>query len=323
MAAIGVLCPFDPSLDPGPPEATPLGRAALRLGAEGLTVVFGDDAADGALSGLVPAAGRWDRVERIGLAAAYDRYPSQKWPSRHATLLSGLGDVPTANADALVALCRDKLACQAWLEAAVPMPEVESDPARFAERLEAWGAGFLKPRYGAFGVGIRRVTPGDPLPARGEALQGEEPLVLQRAIAAPVGWAGVSVRALVQREGAGWVVAPLVARRHRTDPVVNVSRGASAAPAEAVLAPDTLAALIAQAELATARLAAHPDGDRLVEVGLDLVVDDEGRPWTIEANGRPRGRIFALAEADARWAGAHLEAALRPLRAVAALGRPR
>ena len=54
--------------------------------------------------------------------------------------------------------------------------------------------------------------------------------------------------------------------------------------------------------LAVARgLAALPEGDLLVEVGVDLVVDPEGRPHPIEVNGKPRGRLEILAEHDAAW----------------------
>jgi glutathione synthase/RimK-type ligase-like ATP-grasp enzyme len=67
----------------------------------------------------------------------------------------GLEDLPRANGEALQALCRDKLRCQAFLtDAGLLMPDVEADPTRFAERLEGWGVGFLKPRYGALGRGV-------------------------------------------------------------------------------------------------------------------------------------------------------------------------
>jgi glutathione synthase/RimK-type ligase-like ATP-grasp enzyme len=324
MTTLGVLVPFHPDEDPGPPEATALGRAALVLRDEGVRIVFGDHVDGAALAGLEAVPGRWERAS-AEVSAVYDRYPSQKLAAAHAAILSGLR-VPVANPPSLAELCRDKLDAQRFLEGhGVAMPAVEADPDAFAARLDAWGAAFHKPRFGAFGAGIRKVRPGDALPGAVRGLQAEEePAILQRAVQAPTGWAGISVRALAHRmPGGDFALAPLVARRHREDPVVNVARGAEAAPAEDVLAPDTVAAVIREATSACEALAKHEDGAWLVEVGVDLAISDDERPWVIEVNGRPRGRVAALAGADPdRFGRAHLEAALRPLRflAVAASG---
>lgn len=297
---------------PGRPEDLPVGRAALRLEAEGVRVVFGSRAEEGRLIGHIAEAGHW-RPAQAPVLAAYDRYPSQTDPEGHARLLEALG-APTHNPVAPILLCRDKLASQRWLEGCgVPMPELEADPDHFAERLEAWGAGFLKPRYGAFGRGVRRVMPGDALPAWGPgAVPGvDEPLLLQRAVTAPQGWAGISVRVLVQREGDDWLAEQPVARRSETDPVVNAARGAEVVPAEVVADAEVLRAQAVEVARAVER---SPDGDGVIELGVDLVVGEDGRAWVVEVNSRPRGRLAALAATDPRWEEAHTEACARPLR---------
>ncbi len=216
-------------------------------------------------------------------------------------------------------LCRDKLASQRLLEASgFAMPQVEVDPGRFEETLRSWGSGFLKPRYGALGRGVRRVLPGDALPAEGEgAVIGEsEPLFLQRAVIPPEGWSGWSLRVLAQRlPGGAWMVTSRVLRRSRVDPVVNVARGAEVGPAEAVLSPERVSALDELSVGVAEAVAAQPWGRFAVELGVDAVVDLRGEFHLIEVNSRPRGRLEAMAEQDpARWAEAHVQACARPLR---------
>lgn len=288
--------------DPGPPEATPLGRAALHLARE-VDVRFLSPR-----GGLRAVPGRWEPVS-ADVVAVYDRYPSQSDPDGFAALL---GAVPVHNPWAITALCRDKIATQALLAPHVPMPEIEADPARFPDALAAWGVGFLKPRQGSFGRGIRRVVPGDPLPSHGEgAVRGvAEPLFLQRAVGPPVGWAGVCARVLVQRVRDDWVVEVPVARRSRTDPVVNAARGAGVA-----LLDDPGPAKALTRRVAEVFTRVDPG---VIELGVDLVIDASGAPWVIEVNARPRGRLEALAALDPRWDAAHVEAASRPLRWLAA-----
>jgi glutathione synthase/RimK-type ligase-like ATP-grasp enzyme len=306
-----------------PPQQLPLGRAALSLEGRGVPVVFGDDIRAGEIWGLRATPGGWEASERAPLAAVYDRFASQRHAGIHDRLLRAIGGVPIANPPSLVSLCRDKLACQVHLEGkGIQVPEVEDDPTRFRDRLDAWGAGFLKPRYGAFGRGVRRVLPGDALPAEGEGAQAGvlEPLLLQRAIAPPSGYAGVCVRLLAHRRtDGGWTLAPAVARHSHTDPVVNVARGADAAAAADLLGDVVTRRLEALALDVCAAMAEHPDGSWLVEVGVDLVVDPRGVPWPLEVNGRPRGRVAALAERDPeRFSAAHAEASVRPLAFLAA-----
>ena len=308
--AVGILVPRLGSA-PGRPEDLPFGRAALRLAGEGIDVVFVLTARDGAADGVRAIPGAWEPVSGVPLAAVYDRFPSQSRPDAHAALLEGLGDVPVANPSSLVTLCLDKLLSQEVLaRRGVRMPEVEGDPGRYASRLGAWGAAFLKPRTGSFGRGIRRVV-------TGEAAEMEEASVLQQAVPPLAGWAGVSCRVLVQRTAEGWHTDPPVARRSRTDPVVNAARGA-----EVVLLsdawPGALDGAVEVSVAAAEALSREPDGRWLVEVGVDVVLDPDERPWVVEVNGRPRGRLEILADRSPEpWAARHVEACARPLRYLA------
>jgi len=307
-----------------PPEARPVGRAALMLRAEGIGVVFGDELVAGRLSGWIARPGAWARRREVPVEALHDRFASQTYPRAYQAVLDGMADLPMGNPLDLTVLCRDKLASQRLLEAAgFAMPAVQDDPSRFEATLADWGSAFLKPRYGAFGRGVQRVQTGDPLPAQGEgAVVGViEPLFLQRGVTPPSGWSGWSLRVLVQRiSGGDWVVASRVLRRSREDPVVNVARGAEVGPADRVLEPDRVRALDALS-VAVARAIAHqPWGRTAVELGVDAVVDDRGAFHVIEVNSRPQGRLEALAEQDPeRWADAHVEACARPLRYLARL----
>ena len=314
-----------------PPEARPVGRAALDLRRQGIVVLFGDaltregDAVW--MAGQVAEPGRWVSA-RLRLDALHDRYPSQRRAVQYQAALQALGEqVPLGNPPELTLLCRDKAACQRFLEqAGVPMPPLETEPGAFAAALAAWGGGpaFLKPRYGALGIGVRRVLPGAPLPAEvAGVIPGQPaPAILQRAVPPPVGWAGRSVRALCQRlPGGGWHLCPPVVRQSRADFVVNAARGAEVCPAEDALSPETRAALEQVCQATCAALAggtAH--GRWLVEVGLDLMIDDVGMPHLIEVNSRPRGRLEALAALDAaRFGDLHVAACGRPLAYLASL----
>ncbi|MFT4623047.1 MAG: glutathione synthase/RimK-type ligase-like ATP-grasp enzyme [Myxococcota bacterium] len=316
MIPVGVLvAPY--RAEPGHPRDRAIGRAALALRARGVDAVFGHEAADGRLTGLRATPSGWSVARDVAIVAAYDRFPSQSRPAAWQALATGLGRVPVLNPSAAVALCRDKVACQRALEqAGVSMPPIEVEPARFDPSVRAWGAAFLKPRHGAFGRGVRQVFPGDPLAAsgRGAAPRQSDTLFLQCAISPPAGWAGVSLRVNAQRlPDGGWHVNPPVARRSLTDAVVNAARGAEVAPGDEVypaLAQELRQRVRAVAE-AIATASAAP---RLLEVGVDLVVDGDGFPWVIEVNGRPRGRLEALAAVDPeRWEAEHVAAVARPL----------
>lgn len=308
---LGILVP-ELGDRPVPPEARPLGRAALLLAEEGIDLIFGGLARDGRLIGAIARPGRWEPAERL-IVAAYDRFPSQSRPAAHGALLAGLPGVPVANPPEVVALCRDKLACQVHLEAAgIAMPEVEADAERFVERLQAWGTAFVKPRHGAFGRGVARLVRGDPVPRHVTGTVTDDQALLQRAVAPPAGFAGWCVRVLVQRGPRGWAAYTPVLRQSRTDPVVNAARGAHVAE----LTDSVLRNEVDAKALAVAHTFDHP---LAVELGVDLVIDSTGAVWPIEVNGTPRGRLEWLAAAEpSRWAQAHVETCARPLRYLAA-----
>lgn len=310
---IAILWPLAPGRAPGRPEDTPFGRSALALREEGVDVVLGGEAAGGQLRGVGLAGDRWAAFEGP-VDAAWHRFPDGDRPQAWAALRDGLGPLPLGNGAALVALCRDKAESHEAL-GDVQRPAQVSATEDFGPALEAWGAGFLKPRFGAFGRGVRRVRPGDALPT-------EPGWVLQQAVPPPAGWAGWSVRVLVQRDPDGtWVLPPSALRRSREDPVVNRARGAAVAPLADAVPRDVHDAVRAVA-LAAARALADP---WTLELGVDVVVDRDGAPWVVEVNGKPRGRLAALASDDPdRFGPAAREAALRPLRRLDALrGRRR
>lgn len=296
---LGVLLKLGAGAPP-PPEQLPFGRAALALRPHGVEVVFGDHSEDGLLRGFRVVPGGWEPC-RARLHAAFDRFGSFSEPLRYARLLEGLGGIPVLNPPRLTAQLRDKLATQTRL-GHLGMPALEVDPRRFAAFLAA-GPAFLKPRFGSFGRGVERLEVG-PVPARAVVDRVDQPLVLQRAVPAPQGYAGISLRILAQRGPDGPIVRSPVARISRTDPVVNRARGADVQPADDLFPQTAQAART----LALQVLAALPEA---IEVGVDAVVDPDGHPHLIEVNSRPRGRLAALAGLDPERFGPEHEAAVR------------
>ena len=303
-----------------PPEHWPLGRAALSLADDGIQVVFASELEQGVARGQRAVPGRWEPTT-TAVQGAWDRFPSQTFPQHWAALLDGLSDGLVGNPAELTLLCRDKVACQHTLMAAgVRMPQLEHRPEHFERALAQWGSAFAKPRHGALGRGVRRVETGEHLPSSvdGAVPGSTDALILQRGVPLWGGFGGLSVRALVQRGCEGdWVCCPPVARTHPTDPVANVARGAT------VLAADELFGSVLTArirELAIQAAEALGDHATALELGVDVVVAEDGTPWVIEVNGVPRGHLAALARVDAaRWSAAHLEACTRPLRRLATL----
>lgn len=317
---IGVLIP-PWTAPPEPPEARPFGRAALQLAAEGIELVFGHEVdRAGRITGVAAAPGAWRR-RSTAAAAFYNRITISRWAPLWARLEPIVAAYPLANPESFRRLCRDKVAFQRHAEAVgVPMPPIEVEPARFDAARAAWGPVFSKPRFGIKGRGIHRVGVEDTWPAL------DTIRFVQRAITPPPGWAGVSVRVLVQRAGPGearpvgrWSTVSEVVRRSAHDPVANVDRGAEAVPAEDAIDPDVRAAVAAQVDAVCHLFDGLPEADTIVEAGVDVVLDDAGRAHLIEVNSRPRGRVEALARRwPERFAAAHLAASTRPFRYLAA-----
>lgn len=323
---IGVLVPSDGKRPRTPPPERPIGRAALHLAEAGIDVIFGDTIQGGKMTGFRATPAGWEPVSSASIDAAHDRFPSQLRADRFAEIRAGLGSLRMGNSLSFTMLCRDKLLSQERLaELGVRMPEVEGDPARFSDTLEQWGSAFLKPRFGALGLGVTRVSPGSDLP---EYLPGvvpdrPDPSILQRAIAPPAGWASRTVRVLVQKTPAGeWIQGVPVVRQSRVDTVANAARGAEVAAGPRVLSENTLARITAVTTTITAAMDRLDEAEWMLEAGLDLVLDRHEEPWLIEVNSRPRGRMEMLAKTDPlRYLDTHIAAAARPIQRIAALLR--
>ena len=100
-------------------------------------------------------------------------------------------------------LCRDKLKTQQLLEIhKIPMPPVTGDPTAFKGCLKSWKIAFLKPQFGALGQSVTQVSSASKLvTSLPSVVPGKmDPAILQKGIEPPNGWAGLSVRILVQRK---------------------------------------------------------------------------------------------------------------------------
>jgi len=306
-----------------PPEARPIGRAALTLASSGIDVVFGDRVHSGRISGYRAVPRGWEAATSVPVDAAHDRFPSQLRAKRYAAIMDGLGDIPLGNPLSFTMLCRDKLETQRVLsKLGVPMPPVCGDPSAFSGRINAWGSAFLKPRYGALGIGVVHVLPGDPMPEElpGVVPDQPDPSILQAAVRPPEGWRSRTVRILIQREpeGGWWSGTPVV-RQSRSDHVANAARGAEVAPGEQVLDAHTLNQLLESTTLLCSALDAIDPGGLALEVGADFVLDADHRPWLIELNSRPRGRMEMLSVHDPeRYKADHVMACARPILRLAA-----
>ena len=306
---------------PPRPSARPLGRAALRLESEGhaifLGASFGIDRRS-LVSWRATPDDRWQIVDLPpeDLIGVHDRFPSQERAAEWKELRRRLSPLPFGNPPDITLLCKDKLRCAEWLATRIPIqPEVVGETSKFRDALEDWGAGFLKPRFGSQGTGIEMLRAGEVAWNRLEACAPGE-WVLQRAVPPPSGLAGLAVRVLMQASHEGPWIGPAVARRSTIDPIVNVSRGAEALPASELLSSALMSEITEYTNAAAAALrAASATPELVLELGLDFVIDDSQRPWLIEANSCPRGRLLHLAKSQpARWAATHEEAILRPLR---------
>ena len=119
--------------------------------------------------------------------------------------------------------------------------------------------------------------------------------MLQEWIQPPEGWAGIAVRQLIQRDvDYSWKLRTTVLRCSKTDPVVNVTRGARAIPATDILSKQTIQSIHLQSIEAAQHLANLPNGKWIVELGIDFVVDTHWHPWLIEINTQPKGKLKAL-----------------------------
>jgi hypothetical protein len=291
----------------------------VRATEDAVPIVFGQVVNRGMATGLaVRPDGSWSSVSApVGMVSM--RFPRRSRPEPFAAAFAGLTQgprIPIVNPLEFSDLTADKVATQAAIEGTVPLPEIETDVGRFQEMLGVWDAAFLKPRYGSLGEGVQYLRAGRAIP---EVPPGE--WLIQRAVSPPRGVAGVALRVLVQRACAtdpatGWVVPSAVARISDHDPTVSVERGARVTLASDVVDPSALGAVHDDAVAVAVAMSSAGSWDPLdvVEMGVDFVVDQDGRPWVVEVNSIPRGRLAVLAALDPRLASEHEAAIRRPLR---------
>lgn len=323
---VAILTPPARSTKIPSPKDRPIGKVAEELSADGIIAVFGNtlyrQSGKLLMDGLSVQNGKWITLNKVPIHAIHDRYPSQiRWQS-YNDMMTAKQDTPMGNPFSITMLCRDKIKTQRLLEEYnVPMPPVVSEFTEFQKKLGKWNTAYLKPQFGALGQSVSKVTKNSQLTTvLPSVVPGKsDPAILQRAVLPPTGWAGLSVRILVQRTAlSDWVLRPAVLRRSKTDPVVNAARGAEVLPAADALPQFTMTKIKEYAQQTAIALSQTHDGQWAVEFGLDLVIDEHYSPWVIEVNSRPRGRLEALAKlAPRRFAQQHKEACAQPIRFMA------
>ena len=304
------------------PSTRPISKALLSLETEGIGVIFGDTLEQiknqTIMHGHVINRNKdeWEAIS-CPIDALHDRFPSQKRALTFKKALDAL-TVPMSNPLEMTMLCRDKLMLQKTLEShGIEMPPVIDRPELFGAWMTKWKRAFLKPRFGALGKNVLEKKDGDDLE---HVLEGMvdgrmDPTILQKGIDAPQGWAGLSVRLLCQRDKSNWIQRSAVLRRSKSDAVVNVSRGAEAIAAKDVLPPKTCQSIRELVSKTCDILSSQKKGEWFSEMGIDFVIDSQYKPWIIEVNSRPRGRLESLANQDPKaFSREHFNATLAPIR---------
>jgi len=353
---IAVIVDWRPQPPSSRPADTPLGWLARDIAREGVELVFCPPSAvrqlphgDGmSAAGYVVDGGHWREVNPQPVSAAYCRRVP-RWELEQIAQLAQQFQrcgLPFANPMPLVRLCRDKLEWHAALTRACgPTPETVASPRDMFRSLFQWKRGFLKPRFGALGIGVWRLrceesrvlaesaddrqdlSP-DGFSALLESLEQAEPHILQREIVLPVmPWTGFSIRSLIQRRAdLRWTSALPVARLSRFSVVSNVARGAEARPlADLRVEPDGVdgAALCRNVEKLDHAIAAIIDtalgqwAPLAVEVGIDYALDHDGTLWCLEGNDTPRGRLAAVAAGNPQLVRRFRASLRRPIRYLA------
>lgn len=230
----------------------------------------------------------------------FDRYPYQTYAKqdplkkRHFLEIQDMC-VPICNPRIFTELCKDKWAFQKYmLKNDVYMPPIAQD--HFQYWIEKWGGvAIAKPQFGSFGVGIELIE-FSPSPFR-ESVHGLDPTIIQKYIQPPIGFAGISVRQLIQRNAdRSWTLRTAVARISLNDPIVNAARGADIARAI-----DMLPTKCCKKIHSMSNKIAHALGKIspfVIEVGLDYVISQHFEPVFIEANAQPKGKLKGLLQSQ-------------------------
>ena len=328
---IGVLLKIDPTSKPLPPDKKPLGWVASRLLEKNIILVFIEpeyllEREDKIIAkkGFIVHQNKWKQIDNVELKAIYNRYPSLIFKNySNLEFILKKNKVPLCNPISFIKFARDKLNFIKFLKSnkirtleAIP---VQNDPIKF---LEKWQICFLKPRFGACGKGIWRISKiGKHFVFEDGMVQlilkekqaiekikeitGDRPYVLQRGLLPPLkAIEGISLRALAQRSPQGrWINNISVVRVSTDDPICNVARGAKVFPANEFftfkLSKKRMVKILRQINRLNFKIIKAlernlSDFDQIVEFGTDFVFNRNFLPFCIEINDTPQGRLDLL-----------------------------
>ncbi len=325
------------------PEETVLGSAALSLEPSGIHLIFNDfegygiEGGELTVTGLQANPGGWKRVSERPISACRNRHVllwRHRPEYRQLESLFQRKSKVLANPWKFINLCRDKPATIRHMRrTGINIPEIVSDVDEFDAALKEWGAAFFKPRFGACGKGVIKfiyesgniytVTAERGLEKiRSEGLKetllrcdSSGSFFLQRSIKSlNPGRGGMSVRSLVQREVDGtWKTISPIVRFSESDPVCNAARGAAVTTLSEFLQERStreqagrIRARIEELDRLIARSfkeALGKDYERIIEMGIDYIIDPEQNVYFLEVNDTPQGNLSVLARQRGRESG--------------------
>ncbi|MGK8552901.1 YheC/YheD family protein [Nocardia gipuzkoensis] len=246
----------------------------------------------------VYAAGS-ELIARSAGRAYYNRAISSDAMNRRVGQYANVvGSAILFNGIASAEAMRDKHYCHLLFDSSgipVPMSMLTTEINGRLDRLADFGDSLvLKPRSGMQGNGIQFLErEGNRLVAGGEshAIEDLPALFPNHIVQQNVRPAsGFEVRTLVQFEGNSYNAVASYVKDSPARSVANLSRGARArSPREVHPALDakTVETIENNAIAAVEAVRTASSDNRLFEAGVDQIVDDSGRCWIIEINGRP------------------------------------
>lgn len=281
------------------------------------------------LRGYVPARHGWSKVEmpvprvihkRVLHRRAWENAILRRW-QRGGTLLVN----PPFMSDKMS--MHSVLSLDADVRPHLP-PTERATRSAIVGQLERGTSMIVKPRLGSVGAGVKLIQPlHGPragrvlligaarrllsrrrlLGALSRFIAPERYIVQQYIPLARLRGRPVDLRVAVQRDASGrWLVVGMVAKVAGKHPfLTNVARGGRTFPIEAVLSPifGQRAETLVRTQVHTLSLAvAKAVGQHwptAADLGLDVAVDRDGRPWLLEVNARDQRLTFAGAGMDA------------------------